>query len=199
MQFSETVRVAIDSLLRHKTRALLTMLGIIIGVGAVVAMIAVGRGAQASVEAQIASLGTNVLMIFPGSGFMGGVRGGAGSRESLTSDDVQAIRDQCPAVGYISPQARTNRQVVAGNQNWFTSIQGGNTDYFAIRDWTLQSVDVYTEADERAATKVCVIGKTVADNLFPDQDPVGQMIRIASMPFKVFGVLAPKGQNAMGQ
>src|SRR5512140_2666296 len=149
MQFSETVRVAIDSLLRHKTRALLTMLGIIIGVGAVVAMIAVGHGAQASVEAQIASLGTNVLMVFPGSGFMGGVSGGAGSRQTLTPEDIQAIRDQCAAVGYLSPQARTNRQVVAGNLNWFTSIQGGTTDYFAIRDWTLKSGDFYTDQDER--------------------------------------------------
>jgi putative ABC transport system permease protein len=193
------MRIAVDSLMRHKTRALLTMLGIIIGVGAVIAMVAVGQGAQASVEAQIASLGSNVLILFPGSTSQGGVRSAAGSATTLTLDDIDAIRAQCPDVGAISPMTRTNRQVVVGNLNWNTSIQGGNTEYFGIRDWRILSGDTFTEQDVRGATKICVIGKTVADMLFPNEDPIGQTMRIHNLPFKVVGVLAPKGQNAMGQ
>ncbi len=199
MQFAEILRAAIESLMRHKTRALLTMLGIIIGVGAVVAMVAVGQGATAAVETQIASLGTNILMIFPGSSMMGGVNSGAGTQQSLTLEDVAAIREQCPAVAYITPNARTNRQVVAGNLNWNTQILGGYPEYFSIRDWRIKSGEAFTETDERGGTKVCVIGKTVADELFPSQDPVGQMIRVLKLPFKVIGVLDAKGQNAMGQ
>jgi putative ABC transport system permease protein len=191
--------MALDSLMRHKTRAVLTMLGIIIGVGAVVAMVAVGNGAKASVEAQIASLGTNVLMIFPGSFSQRGVSGGAGSGQGLTEDDIDAIREMAPAVGAITPMARTSRQVVAGNLNWYTSIQGGNTDFFYIRDWKLQSGELFTDQDVRGATKVCVIGQTVAENLFPNQDPIGQMIRIQKLPFKVIGTLVAKGQTSMGQ
>lgn len=199
MRFWETIRVAIDSLLRQKTRAFLTMLGIIIGVGAVVAMVAIGSGAQKAVEAQIAGLGTNFLMIFPGATMMGGVSSGAGGAQSLTENDIKAIVEQCPSVAMASPSNRTSRQVVAGNLNWSTSIQGGNTDFFAIRDWKLKSGEPFTEQDVRGATKVCVIGQTVAKNLFPDDDPVGQTIRIAKLPFKVLGVLVDKGQNAMGQ
>ncbi|PWB69669.1 multidrug ABC transporter substrate-binding protein [candidate division GN15 bacterium] len=198
MRFWETIRVAIDSLLRHKTRALLTMLGIIIGVGAVVAMVAVGQGAQMAVETQIASLGTNVLMVFPGATQFGGVSSGAGAAKALDEGDIEAIRTEAPAVAAITPVARTNRQVVAGNLNWFTSIMGGNTDFFTIRDWKLKSGDLFTDQDVRAATKVCVLGQTVVDQLFPDTDPVGQTIRIGNLPFKVLGTLVPKGQNAMG-
>ncbi len=199
MNFVETIQIAIDSLLRHKTRALLTMLGIIIGVGAVIAMVAVGQGATSAVESQIASLGTNILIVFPSATNMGGVSSGAGAAQTLTLDDVQAMADQCPAVAFVSPQTRTNRQVVARNLNWSTSIQGGNTDYFRIRDWRLEGGDFFTDADVRGATKVCVIGKTVADNLYPGESPVGEMIRISKLPFKVIGVLSAKGQNAMGQ
>jgi putative ABC transport system permease protein len=199
MHFNEIIRAAIDSLIRHKTRALLTMLGIVIGVAAVVAMVAVGNGAQIAVETQIASLGTNVLMVFPGAGFQGPVSMGAGQAQNLTLEDVDAIREQCPAVGYVTPSTRTNRQVVAGNLNWATQIQGGGPEFFAIRDWPLQAGMIYTEQDERAATKVCVIGQTIAENLYPEQDPIGQTIRIAKLPFKVVGLLSAKGQNAMGQ
>ena len=199
MRFWETIRVAIDSLLRHKTRALLTMLGIIIGVGAVVAMVAVGQGAQMAVETQIASLGTNVLMVFPGATSFGGVSSGAGVAKALDEGDIEAIRTEAPAVAAVTPTTRTNRQVVAGNLNWFTSIQGGNPDFFSIRDWKLQSGDLFTDQDVRGATKVCVLGQTVVDQLFPDTDPVGQTIRIGNLPFKVLGTLTPKGQNAMGQ
>jgi putative ABC transport system permease protein len=199
MRILETVLIAVDSLLRHKTRALLTMLGIIIGVGAVIAMVAVGQGASAAVESQIASLGTNVLIVFPASMSHGGVSTGAGAAVTLTLEDMNAIREQAPAVAAISPTARAQRQVVAGNLNWSTSIQGGNTEFFRIRDWRIDAGESFTEQDVRTGTKVCLLGKTVADNLFPGQDPVGQTIRIAKLPFRVIGTLGAKGQNAMGQ
>ena len=199
MRLLETIRIAFDSLLRQKTRAILTMLGIIIGVGAVIAMVAVGQGAQSAVEAQIASLGTNILMVIPGATSQGGVSAGAGMAVTLKDDDVDAIRDRCPAVQAVSPATRTARQVVAGSLNWSTSVQGGNVEFFTIRDWKLQSGSYFTDQDVRGATKVCVIGQTIVDNLFPGEDPVGQTIRIAKLPFKVVGTLQPKGQNAMGQ
>ena len=198
MQLFEVLAIAVDSLLGHKTRALLTMLGIIIGVGAVIAMVAVGQGAQSAVEAQIASLGTNVLIVFPSWTSQGGVRSGAGSDVTLTEDDVEAIRLQCPAVRYVTPSTRTGRQVIAGNLNWSTTIYGGNTEYFLIRDWKVRTGEFFTEADVRGATKVCLIGQTVSNNLFPGEDPVGQMVRIGSLPFRVIGTLEPKGQNTMG-
>ena len=199
MRLLETMRIAIDSLLRQKTRALLTMLGIIIGVGAVISMVAVGQGAQSAVEAQIASLGTNILIVFPGSINQGGVRSGAGSKTTLTLADVQAIKEQCSAVALVSPNTRTSKQVVAGNQNWGTSIQGGSPSYFQIRDWELDEGDFYSDQDERGATKVCVLGQTVVQNLFPGQDPVGQIVRIGNIPFQVVGTLKAKGQSSFGQ
>lgn len=198
MRFWETIRVAVDSLLRHKTRALLTMLGIIIGVGAVVAMVAVGQGAQRAVETQIASLGTNVLMVFPGATQFGGVSSGAGVAKALDEGDIEAIGTEAPAVALVTPATRANRQVVAGNLNWYTSIMGGDPDFFAIREWKLKSGELFTDQDERGATKVCVLGQTVVDQLFPDTDPIGQTIRVGNLPFKVLGTLEPKGQNAMG-
>jgi putative ABC transport system permease protein len=161
-------------------------------------MVAVGQGAQAAVEAQIASLGSNVLIVFPGATSQGGVSFGAGTAQTLTLADVEAIRQQCPAVAAVSPMNRITRQVIAGNLNWSTSIQGVNTDFFRIRDWRVEVGEPFTEQDVRGATKVCVIGKTVADRLFPGGDAVGATIRIQKLPFKVLGVLAPKGQNAMG-
>ncbi|MEW6051652.1 MAG: ABC transporter permease [Candidatus Zixiibacteriota bacterium] len=199
MRFEQTFNIALDSLLRHKTRALLTMLGIIIGVGAVIAMVAIGKGASSAVESQIASLGTNVLMIFPSSMMPGGVSTGAGAGVNLDLADLQALRDEAPAIAMVSPSCRTNRQVVAGNLNWFTSIQGGNADFLKIRDWKVASGDAFTEQDDRGGTKVCLLGQTVIDNLFPGQSPVGQTIRIGKLPFLVIGTLTPKGQTAMGQ
>jgi putative ABC transport system permease protein len=199
MRIIEIFRIAVDSLLRHKTRALLTMLGIIIGVGAVIAMVAVGQGAQTAVETQIASLGTNVLIVFPGATMQGGASSGAGTSQTLTEADIDAIREQCPAVGAVSPTTRVNRQVIAGNMNWSTTIQGGNTEFFKIRDWRIESGETFSEQDVRGATKVCVIGQTVIKNLFPDEDPIGKTIRIQKLPFKVLGTLLGKGQNAMGQ
>ncbi len=199
MRFFEILRIAFDALLRNKMRSLLTMLGIIIGVGAVIAMVAIGQGAQVQVDAQISTLGTNVLLIFPGSMTSGAVRTGAQTGTSLTEEDGQAIKDQCPAIAYISPILRSGGQVVYGNVNWGTSIQGGSPDYFAIRDWRIDVGDFFADADVRGATKVCLLGQTVQLQLFDTEDPIGKTIRIRNIPFKVVGTLKPKGQNMMGQ
>ncbi len=180
-------------------RSLLTMLGIIIGVGAVIAMVAIGQGAQVSVEAQISSLGSNVLMVFPGSSSRGGVMGGGGTGTSLTEEDQQAVKEQCPAVAYVSPQVGSGAQVVSGNLNWGTRIQGGTVDLFAIRDWRLDAGDFFTDQDVRAATKVCLLGQTVIGQLFEGSNPINQTVRIRNIPFRVIGTLKSKGQNAMGQ
>ncbi len=190
---------AFRALQRNKMRSFLTMLGIIIGVGAVIAMLAIGQGAEYSVKDQIASLGTNVLIVFPGSQQQGAIRVGAGSMTTLTEDDATAIQRECPAVAYVSPGTRAGGQVIAGNLNWATTIDGEGASYLDIRKWTVQDGEFFTDQDVKAASKVCVIGKTVADNLFPDNDPVGQTVRIRNVPVKVLGVLTPKGQNAQGQ
>jgi putative ABC transport system permease protein len=199
MRILEILRIAGDALVRNKMRSLLTMLGIIIGVGAVIAMVAVGQGAQASVDAQISSLGSNVLMIFPGSTSRGGVFAGGGTGTTLTEEDGQAIKEQCPAVAYVSPQLRSGGQIVYGNLNWGTSVQGGSPDYFAIRDWRIAKGEFFSDQDVRGATKVCLIGETVEEQLFGAEDPVGKTIRIKSIPFRVVGTLKSKGQNMMGQ
>ncbi|MBI1804546.1 MAG: ABC transporter permease [Ignavibacteriae bacterium] len=199
MRFLEILRISFDALLRNKMRSLLTMLGIIIGVGAVIAMVAIGQGAQVSVDAQISTLGTNVLMVFPGSTARGGVMSGAGTGTTLTEEDGQAIKEQCPAVAYVSPQLRSGAQVVYGDLNWSTSLQGGSPDFFAIRDWRIDQGDLFTDQDVRAATKVCLIGQTVVQQLFADENPISQTIRIRNIPFRVVGTLKSKGQNMMGQ
>ena len=199
MRFFEILRISFDALLRNKMRSLLTMLGIIIGVGAVIAMVAIGQGAQVSVDAQISSLGTNVVMVFPGATTRGGVMSGAGTGTTLTEDDGQAIKEQCPAVAYVSPQLRSGGQVVYGDLNWSTSLQGGSPDFFAIRDWRIDRGDLFTDQDVRAATKVCLLGQTVVQQLFQDEDPIGQTVRIRNIPFRVVGSLKSKGQNMMGQ
>jgi len=190
---------AFRALQRNKMRSFLTMLGIIIGVAAVIAMLAIGQGAQYSVEQQISSLGTNVLIVFPGSQNAGGVKGGAGTTTTLTEDDCIAIQRECPAVALLSPGTQAGGQIIAGNMNWATGIQGTGSDYLEIRKWGIEYGDFYTDADIKAAAKVCVLGKTVADALFPDGSPVGQTVRIRNVPCKVLGVLTKKGQNAMGQ
>jgi putative ABC transport system permease protein len=190
---------AFRALQRNKMRSFLTMLGIIIGVGAVIAMLAIGQGAEYSVKEQIASLGTNVLMVYPGAQQQAGVRTAAGSATTLTEDDALAIGRECPAVQYISPGSAAGGQIIAGNLNWSTGIQGVGTDYLEIRQWPIEYGDFFTDQDVKAATKVCILGKTVADNLFPESSPVDQTVRIRSVPFKVVGVLTKKGQNAMGQ
>ena len=190
---------AFRALQRNKMRSFLTMLGIIIGVAAVIAMLAIGQGAEYSVKEQIAALGTNVLMVFPGAQRQGGVRFAAGSAVTLTEDDAKAIQRDCPAVAFVSPGTFAGGQVIAGSQNWATAIHGVGADYTEIREWPVEYGEFFTNDDVRAASKVCVLGTTVAANLFPDSDPIGQEIRIRNVPFRVIGVLSSKGQNAMGQ
>ena len=192
-------KVAVRALARNTMRSALTMLGIIIGVGAVIAMIAVGQGAKAQVEAQIASIGSNMLMVFPGSTTQAGVRAGAGTASTLTEEDAKAIEKELSAARLAAPSLRTVAQVVSANQNWSTAVTGSAPSFFIVRDWSMESGSPFTQSDVDGATKVAVIGKTVAANLFGAQDPVGEIIRIRNIPFKVVGVLAPKGQSAMGQ
>ena len=196
--FSQII-ISYRSLNKNKVRSLLTMLGIIIGVASVIAMLSIGQGSRDSIEKQIQSMGTNVIMVFPGATFRGGVAGGAGTAQSLKMDDLDAIRDECPSVKLVSPLARSSGQVIAGNSNWNTSVQGVYPEYFEIRDLTLASGEIFSQADEGRSSKVCVIGTTVANNLFGETaDPVGQRIRINKIPFTVIGLLKEKGQTGMG-
>ncbi len=196
-----TFRIALRALSRNKLRSSLTMLGIIIGVGAVIAMVGIGQGASASIQSQIANLGNNMLNIFSGSSNTGGMRGGFGSTNTLTPEDITAIEQECPAVKAASPVVRANGQLVFGNQNWAASsgIQGTNEKFPEIRAWTVMQGEFFSEADVRNSTRVCVIGKTVADNLFSGGDPVGQTLRVRNLPFRVLGVLSVKGPNQWGQ
>ena len=201
MELSNTVRIAALAIRRNKIRSMLTMLGVIIGVASVIAMIALGSGARAAIDEQIQSQGTNVIYVSAGSFGRGpgAVRQGAGSVSTLTLEDAQAIAQQVSNVDRMSPMVRGRVQVVAGNQNWNTSIESGNEDYVTIRNWPITSGDNFTARDVLVAEKVCLLGATVVQNLFPDQDPVGQVIRVKNLPFRVVGVLAPKGQGQFGQ
>jgi putative ABC transport system permease protein len=195
------IRIAFRALARNKTRAALTMLGIIIGVSAVIVMVSIGQGAQATVQAQIESMGTNLLFVSAGSQNVGGVRSGAGDTgtNTLTVEDLEAIRREVPSVSMVSPVVNSRAQLVAGNQNWSTSIQGVSEQFSDIRKWTVASGDFFTDSDVRSAARVVVIGRTIADNLFPGQDAVGQTMRISNMPFRVVGVMARKGQDPQGR
>ena len=193
------IRVAFKALGRNKMRSILTMLGIIIGVGAVIAMVSVGQGAQQAISQQIASAGSNMLFVTPGALNTGGVRMGLGTTSHLLVEDCQAIERECPAVKYASPLVRTNTSVVYGNQNWSTSVQGYDTRFSQIRLWEVERGSFFTEQDVATAQRVCILGKTVADNLFAGTDPVGQEIRMRNMPWRVIGVLQSKGQSGMGQ
>ncbi len=200
MKLLNQLRAALRSLSKNKMRSFLTMLGIIIGVASVIAMLAIGEGSKESIQKQISSLGTNLLTIFPSASQFGGVRSEAGSSVRLTYDDYKAIDEMCPAVLYATPMVRTSGQLIAVNQNWRTSVYGVTADYFDIRSLTIQSGAIWSPQDEHSASKVCVVGQTVANNLFGEgSDPVGKMIRINKIPFKVIGMTNPKGQNAWGQ
>jgi putative ABC transport system permease protein len=196
-----TFRVALRALARNKMRSILTMLGIIIGVGSVIAMVGIGQGASKSIQDQIANLGNNMLIVMSGSANTGGLRGGAGSTNTLTADDVDAIQLDCPSVQAASPSVRANGQLIFGNQNWQPSsgISGVNEKFPQIRAWPVATGEFFSEADVRNATRVAVLGKTVVDNLFAGGDPIGQMLRVRNLPFKVVGVLSTKGQNQFGQ
>ncbi len=198
MRYLVILKVAFRALRRNKMRTALTMLGIIIGVGAVIAMVGIGNGAKAQVEARIAALGQNVIMVFSGSITRGGVHTGFGGAGTLTVEDALAMQREVPGVAAVSPEVRTGGQIMAGNNNWSTSIMGEGVDYLAIRQWDLAEGAMFTEADVRSAAKVCVLGKTTADKLFPEDDPVGKIIRIKNVPVKVLGVLRSKGVSMFG-
>jgi putative ABC transport system permease protein len=199
MKIINILKIAYRSLGRNKLRSFLTMLGIIIGVAAVIAMLAIGQGASNAVKAQIASLGTNMLIVFPGASNQGGVRTQAATFTRFTEDDAIAISKQCPAVQYVTPVVRSVQQTIANNQNWRTGIWGGYPNYFDIRAWPLQSGNYFTASDERGETKVCIVGQTIVTNLFGQNAvPVGQTIRIGNLPFRIIGVLSAKGQDASG-
>ncbi len=199
MELANTFRIAIKALRRNAVRSALTALGVIIGVGSVIAMIALSSGARASIDAQIQAQGTNVIYVSSGSSRMGGVRSGSGGTVTLTLDDARAIAEQVPTVARLTPVVRGRVQVVAGDQNWNTSVEGGSEDYVVVRNWPIASGANIAPRDIQVAEKVCLLGDTVARTLFPDQDPVGQIIRVRSIPFRVLGVLAPKGQGQWGQ
>ncbi|HZF11060.1 MAG TPA: ABC transporter permease [Thermoanaerobaculia bacterium] len=200
MNLLQTLRVAIRALLINKLRSFLTTLGIIIGVAAVIAMVAIGEGAKARVEESFSSMGSNLLVILPGSTSAGGQRGGFGSLPTLTWDDLKAIQTELPAVRFAAAQLRSNAQLLSEDQNWNTSVYGTTTEYFAIRNWPAALGSAMTESDVESGAKVVFLGKTVADKLFGvNADPVGQLVRIKNIPFEVNGVLAPKGQSPTGQ
>jgi putative ABC transport system permease protein len=200
MAIRDTLRIAFKAMRRNKVRSILTMLGVIIGVASVIAMIALGSGARAAIDEQIQSQGTTLIYVSSGSWNRGGggVRGGSGTTTTLTMEDAIAV-SQIPTVGKWSPVVRGRAQVVAGNQNWNTSVEGGNEEYVAVRNWVLLDGANFTARDVLSSDKVCILGATVAKTLFPDQDPVGQVIRIKNLPFRVLGVFAPKGQGQWGQ
>jgi len=193
-----TFGLALRALQRNKMRSTLTMLGIVIGVGAVVAMVGIGNGAKAQVEAQIATLGQNVILIFPSSFSTGGVQSGMGGAGTLKLEDAKAIAEEVPDVLAVSPGTRVSSQLGYGNQNWSTSVIGEGQDYFDIRQWEIVEGAGFTEQDVRSAAKVAVVGATVARQLFGDEDPIGQIMRVRNVPFQVVGLLKPKGTSVMG-
>jgi len=195
------IRVAFRALVRNKMRAALTMLGIIIGVSAVIAMVSIGQGASASVQAQIESIGTNLLFLSAGAQNVGGVRSGTGDTgtNTLTVDDLEAIKREVPSVSMVTPNVNARTQMVAGNMNWNTALTGVSEQYPEIRKWSVASGSFFTDADVRTAARVIVIGQTLADNLYPGADPVGQDIRVMNLPFRVVGVMAAKGQDQQGR
>jgi putative ABC transport system permease protein len=195
------IRVAFRALVRNKMRAALTMLGIIIGVSAVIAMVSIGQGAQASVQAQIEGIGTNLLFVSAGAQNVGGVRSGTGDSgtNTLTVEDLDAIKREVPSVSMVTPSVNARSQLVSGNANWNTSVTGVSEQYPDVRKWTVQSGGFFTDADVRTAARVIVIGQTVGDSLFPGADPVGQTLRVSNLPFRVVGVMARKGQDQQGR
>ncbi|MFZ4562035.1 MAG: ABC transporter permease [Bacteroidales bacterium] len=200
MKMKNLLIATVRSLSKNKMRTFLTMLGIIIGVASVIAMLAIGQGSKQSIQAQISTLGTNVLMIWPQASSTGGVRMEAGSSQKMTLEDVAAIANRCPSVAFVTPQVRTSGQLVSGNLNWRTSVYGVYPNYFDIRNLKLSSGNLFSMSDDRSASKVCIVGQTVVTNLFgADADPIGSYIRINKIPFKIIGITEKKGQNAFGQ
>ncbi|HUK62878.1 MAG TPA: ABC transporter permease, partial [Dongiaceae bacterium] len=198
MNLSALLSVGAQALSRNRMRSALTVLGIVIGVAAVIATLAIGQGARAAVQQQIASLGANILNVIPGTVTAGGARSGMGSTSTMTPDDALAIKRECPAVDLVAPTVRTVGQVVYGSNNWSTQVQGTTGDFAAIRAWTVDKGVFITDSDVRGAAKVAVLGANVAQQLFADADPLGQTIRIKEIPFRVIGVLTYKGGQTFG-
>ena len=194
-----TFRISLRALRVNKMRSGLTMLGMIIGVGAVIAMLAVGTGARQKIAEQISSMGSNLIMVLSGASTSGGIRMGAGTQPTLSLGDADAVGRECPSVQAVAPILGGTAQVVYGNQNWSTSVTGTSPNMLIVRDWTLSSGRPFSDDDVKSATKVCLIGQTIVDNLFGSIDPVGQVIRVKKIPFTVMGVLEAKGQSPNGQ
>jgi len=198
MSHLNVFKIALRALRRNKLRSILTALGIIIGVGAVIAMVGIGNGAKAQIEARIAAMGENVLLVFPGSFRSGGMRSGWGGAATLTAADAEAIARQVPGVVAVSPEVRDRAQVFANGQNWNTQLMGESPDFAFIRNWPVARGAMFTNRDVQSLAKVAVVGQTVVDQLFPNQNPLGKLIRIRDIPFEIVGVLAAKGFNLFG-
>jgi putative ABC transport system permease protein len=199
MNFTNLLKIAWKAILLNKTRAMLTMLGVIIGVASVIAMLAIGEGSKESIKKNISSMGANLITVRPGAGMMGGVRSGASDMQTLTMADYNALKSQAKLIKDISPLVNGNGQSIAGSNNWPTSIYGAAPEYIKIRDWGVEEGSMFTQDDVEAYSKVAVIGKTVQKNLFPDENPIGKMLRFKNIPFKIIGVLKEKGENTFGQ
>ncbi len=200
MKLGNLFKVAMNALRRNKMRSFLTMLGIIIGVASVITMLAIGQGSKKSIEAQIASMGSNMLFVIPGSMRMGGVQQGTSGSQRLTVADVNAIRTGCDAIIAVSPEVRAGGQAVYSRSNWPTTIYGGNEKYLEIKSWAIVSGRNFTAEEAKGSAKVCLIGRTVADELFGEgTDPTGEMVRFKNIPFRIIGLLKEKGQNSFGQ
>lgn len=199
MNYQNLFKIAIRAIAANKMRSFLTALGIIIGIAAVITMLAIGQGSKASIKANIAEMGSNMIMIHPGADMRGGVRQDASSMETLKQTDYDAIKDECNYISAISPSLSSNGQWINGNNNTQSSIYGVNQDYLTIRQLKIADGEMFTDSDIKTAAKVCVLGQTVVDYLFPDgSDPIGRVVRFNSIPFRVIGVLKKKGYNSMG-
>lgn len=199
MNYQNLFKIAIRAIAANKMRSFLTALGIIIGIAAVITMLAIGQGSKASIKANIAEMGSNMIMISPGADMRGGVRQDASSMETLKQADYQSIKDECNYISAISPTVNSSGQLIYGNNNTQSSIYGVNQDYLSIRQLKVADGEMFTDTDIKAASKVCILGQTVVDYLFPDgSDPIGKVVRFNSIPFRVIGVLKKKGYNSMG-
>ena len=200
MNGTNLFKIALRALANNKLRAFLTMLGIIIGVASVITMLAIGQGSKKSIQQQISEMGSNMIMIHPGADMRGGVRQDPSAMQTLKLADYEALRDETSFLSAISPNVSSSGQLIAGNNNYPASVNGVGTEYLDIRQLTVENGEMFTEADIQSSAKVCVIGKTIVDNLFPDgSDPVGKIIRFSKIPLRVVGVLKAKGYNSMGQ
>ena len=198
MNGTNLFKIALRALANNKLRAFLTMLGIIIGVASVITMLAIGQGSKKSIQAQISEMGSNMIMIHPGADMRGGVRQDPSSMQTLKLTDYESLRDETNFVSAVSPEVSSSGQLIAGNNNYPSSVSGVGIDYLEIRQLNIEEGEMFTEADIQISAKVCVIGKTIVDNLFPNQDPIGKIIRFNQVPFRVVGVLKSKGYNSMG-